>query len=35
MNNGEKLQLIEKNDGKFVCRDGLEGRNSQEEEDMI
>lgn len=30
MFNGEKLQKID--GGKFVCRDGFEGRNSQEEE---
>jgi len=28
----EKLQRIGKYSGKFVCRDGLEGRNPQEEE---
>lgn len=32
MLNGEKLQRIDKDDGKFVCRDGLKGRNPQEEE---
>jgi hypothetical protein len=29
---GEKLQRIGKDGGKLVCRDGLEGRNPQEEE---
>jgi len=28
------LQKIEKEGGKFVRRDGLEGRNPQEEEEM-
>jgi hypothetical protein len=33
IHSGEKLQRIEKDGGKFVCRDGLEGRNPQEEEE--
>jgi len=33
MLNEEKLQRIEKDGGKFVCRDGIEGRNPQEEEE--
>lgn len=32
MYNGEKLQKIKKDIGKFVCRDGLEGCNPQKEE---
>jgi len=33
MYNEEKLQEIEINSGKSVCRNGLEGRNPQEEEE--
>jgi len=31
MYNGEKLQMIEEDGGKFVCRDSLEGQNPQED----
>lgn len=33
MYNGEKLQKIERDEGKFICIDDLEGRNPQEEEE--
>lgn len=35
MYNGEKLQKIERDEGKFICINDLEGRNPQEEEEEV